>query len=43
MVTWRWPELDGIAPLDLEIEPWEPARAREEFARRYEELAARRN
>jgi hypothetical protein len=43
MVTWRWPELDGITPLDIEIEPWSPARAREEFARRYEELAARRS
>jgi hypothetical protein len=39
-VTWHWPELDGAEPLDLEIEPWSPARAQEEFLRRYERIAA---
>ena len=41
-VSWEWPELDGVAPLDLEIEPWLPDRAREEFTRRYDQLAAAR-
>jgi hypothetical protein len=40
--TWHWPELDGAEPLDLEIEPWEPARAAREFTARYERLAALR-
>jgi hypothetical protein len=40
--TWHWPELDGAEPLDLEIEPWEPARAASEFSARYERLAALR-
>jgi uncharacterized protein len=37
-VAWHWPELDGVEPLDLEIEPWLPERAREEFLARYERL-----
>jgi hypothetical protein len=41
-VSWEWPELDGVEPLDLEIEPWLPDRAREEFTRRYERLQALR-
>jgi hypothetical protein len=41
-LSWEWPELDGVAPLDLEIEPWLPDRAREEFTRRYDQLAAAR-
>ena len=41
-ISWEWPELDGVAPLDLEIDPWLPDRAREEFTRRYERLAAQR-
>jgi hypothetical protein len=41
-VSWAWPELDGVEPLDLEIEPWLPDRAREEFTRRYERLEALR-
>jgi hypothetical protein len=40
--TWHWPELDGVEPLDLELTPWSPDRAAEEFARRYAELEARR-
>jgi transcriptional regulator with XRE-family HTH domain len=35
-------ELDGVEPLDLEIEPWLPDRARDEFTRRYERLEALR-
>ena len=40
--AWPWPELDGFEPLDLEIEPWLPERAYEEFLARYERLAAER-
>ena len=40
--AWPWPELDGFQPLDLEIEPWLPQRAYEEFLARYEQLAAQR-
>ena len=38
----RWPELDGFEALDLEIDPWPPARAAEEFLARYERLRAAR-
>ena len=41
-VTWHWPELDGAEELDLEIEPWAPDRARDEFLRRYERLTGLR-
>jgi uncharacterized protein len=41
-VTWHWPELDGAEELDLEIDPWPPERAREEFLRRYDRIAAER-
>ena len=41
-VTWHWPELDGVDALDLEIEPWTPDRARDEFTRRYERIDALR-
>jgi adenosine deaminase len=37
-----WPELDGFEPLDLVIEPWEPARAAREFLQRFEALMAAR-
>jgi 5'-nucleotidase len=39
---WHWPELDGVEPLDLELEAWSPDEAAEAFARRYAELDARR-
>jgi 5'-nucleotidase len=43
-VRWHWPELDGVEPLELAIEPWAPARAQEEFTRRFERIEAlRRN
>jgi 5'-deoxynucleotidase YfbR-like HD superfamily hydrolase len=41
-VSWHWPELDGAEDLELEIEPWAPERAREEFTRRYERIDALR-
>ncbi len=41
-ISWEWPELDGVEPLELVIEPWLPDRAREEFTRRYDHLAALR-
>ena len=40
--AWDWPELDGVQPIDLEIEPWLPDRARDEFLERYEAITARR-
>jgi hypothetical protein len=41
-VTWHWPELDGAEELDLQIDPWPPERAREEFLLRYERIAGER-
>ena len=41
--AWHWPELDGFEPLDLEIDPWLPERAHEEFLARYERLTAARD
>ncbi|MBS1879386.1 MAG: hypothetical protein JST31_07735 [Actinobacteria bacterium] len=38
----RWPELEGFEPLAIEIEPWEPPRARREFLQRFERLDAAR-
>jgi 5'-nucleotidase len=40
--TWHWPELDGVEPLDLELEAWSPDEAERAFAARYAELEARR-
>ena len=40
--AWHWPELDGVEPLDMEIEPWLPDRARDEFLARFEKLQSRR-
>ena len=39
---WQWPELEGIEPLDVELEPWSPDAAAEAFTRRFEVLDARR-
>jgi uncharacterized protein len=39
---WHWPELEDVEPLDLELTPWSPDQAADEFARRYAELEARR-
>jgi hypothetical protein len=41
-VAWDWPELDGVEPLELEIDPWLPDRARDEFLARYQRLIAAR-
>lgn len=41
-VAWHWPELDGVEPLDLEIDPWPPDRARDELLARYERIQASR-
>ena len=40
LVAWEWPELDGVAPLDLAIDPWRPGAARLEFLDRFARLAA---
>jgi 5'-nucleotidase len=40
--TWRWPELDGVEPLDLELTAWSPDEAAAAFAERFAELDARR-
>lgn len=37
-----WPELEGVEPLDVEIDPWQPPRARREFLERFERLDAER-
>jgi hypothetical protein len=39
---WHWPELEGVAPLDLELTAWSPDEAAEAFSRRYSQLEARR-
>jgi hypothetical protein len=41
-VAWTWPELEGAAPLDVEIEPWTPPDAKREFLARFERLDAGR-
>ena len=33
-----WPELDGVAPVDVEIQPWTPQQSEREFLARYEAL-----
>jgi len=43
MVAWHWPELDGVEPLDIEIEPWTPEVAARAFLDRYERLSAERD
>ena len=40
--NWHWPELDGVEPLDLELEAWSPDEAARAFAARFAELDARR-
>jgi hypothetical protein len=39
---WHWPELDGVEPLELDLEGWPPAEATKSFLARYAELDARR-
>jgi hypothetical protein len=40
---WHWPELEGVEPVDLELEPWSPDEAARAFAERYAELSAGRD
>jgi hypothetical protein len=40
--SWRWPELDGVEPLDLALTAWSPDDAEHAFTRRFAELDARR-
>lgn len=40
--AWPWPELEGVEPLELAIEPWLPERAHDEFLARYDRLQAAR-
>lgn len=40
MVAWHWPELEGVEPLAIEIEPWTPEVAAAAFLERYAKLAA---
>jgi hypothetical protein len=40
--NWHWPELDGVEPLDLDVQAWPPAEAARAFAERYAELDAGR-
>ncbi len=42
MVAWHWPELEGVEPLDIEIEPWTPEAAAAAFLERYARLEAQR-
>ncbi|HVY97634.1 MAG TPA: hypothetical protein VHA54_11800 [Solirubrobacterales bacterium] len=37
-----WPELEGFEPLAIEIDPWPPERARNEFLARFQRLDAER-
>jgi uncharacterized protein len=41
--AWDWPELDGVGPLEVAIDPWLPDRARDEFLSRYAAIEARRS
>ena len=41
-ISWDWPELEGVEPLDLELEAWPPDEAARRFAERYAELDGRR-
>ena len=40
--NWHWPELEGVEPLELELEAWPPDEAAQAFAERYAELDAKR-
>jgi 5'-nucleotidase len=41
--SWRWPEIDGVEPLDIELRAWSPDEAAEAFTKRYAELDAMRD
>jgi 5'-deoxynucleotidase YfbR-like HD superfamily hydrolase len=40
---WHWPELEGVEPLELQLEALAPDEAAQAFAQRYAELDARRS
>jgi hypothetical protein len=40
--TWHWPELEGVEPLEIELEPWSPDDGERAFSQRFAELDARR-
>jgi len=40
--TWRWPELEGVEPLDLQLQAWTPDEAARVFLERFNALEARR-
>jgi 5'-deoxynucleotidase YfbR-like HD superfamily hydrolase len=42
LVSWNWPELQGVRQLDVAIDPWPPERAHEYFLARYLEIEAKR-
>ena len=41
--AWHWPELEGVEPLEMALEPWPPDEAARAFAARYAELTAGRD
>jgi hypothetical protein len=40
--AWAWPELTDIDPIGIDINPWPPKRAAEEFRARHSKLSRRR-
>ena len=40
MVAWHWPELEGVEPLEIEIEPWTPEVAAAALLERHASLTA---
>ncbi len=40
--AWHWPELEGVEPLDMDLQAWPPDEAERVFAARYAELDERR-
>ena len=40
MVAWHWPELEGVEPLEIEIEPWTPEVAAAALLERHARLTA---
>jgi len=41
-ISWDWPELEGVEPLELELTAWPPDEAARRFSERYAELEALR-
>jgi hypothetical protein len=35
---WDWPELQGVEPVGVTIEPWPPARGTREYRRRFDAI-----